>query len=455
VTGNAGVAAAVTAAAGVAAGTIVVTEDVNNGGFAQSVNAANRQATPETSTLTVAAGTYDIGDVITTVVNGTNVVYTVAGTTQTQDQVATGIAAAIQASPGASPVVNATAATNVVTLVSDVPGTAFTLTSTVTTNATATATTTTLTPAGLAATESFSVTIGGTSFSEVFAANVSTTLTNFVANNGAAINLLTGGTLSGLDTDNADADNNPATGTFEAVLITGAGTGVALTGGAISGSIIGSGSVATVSVPGIQVTANTNPVIADNVVVAVTQGADNTQAVAQATTIAGVAQVLGTGGVDAITLGGGSDALQLAAGESGFLSGGVIQVDTVTNINFGGATLSTRADVIDLLANAQQTGLVADNADIAGAAAFGGFNVINGGVAQAAVAAPTLTAAMAAIFNAGGALNGQTNAAGLFTYGGDTFLVIAGGAAGAYSSADDSVIKLVGLTGSLDSTDFV
>ncbi|HWK51571.1 MAG TPA: bluetail domain-containing putative surface protein, partial [Steroidobacter sp.] len=47
-----------------------------------------------------------------------------------------------------------------------------------------------------------------------------------------------------------------------------------------------------------------------------------------------------------------------------------------------------------------------------------------------------------------------TNAAGLFNYGDDTYLIAVGDQAGSGFGSDDYIIKVTGLTGTLDVSDF-
>ena len=445
INGNATLAAAgITAAAANADGVVVINGNANGTAFnITSATANNRQAGSEQTTVALAA-TYDVGDVVRVTINGTNYDHTVAGGAgnNTLAAVAAGLKTLIDSGTAMTATVTGTG----LTLTGVIPGFDYTVAASMATNQANTANIVTITPTGLAATEFMSVTIGGTTYSTVYATDVATTLGNFVTAHKAAIDTATGGALAA---------------TATALTITNA-NGAAPTGGTITAAVTGgdggSASVVTTQT-GITTTAHAAPTVTANSVAPVTQGADNTQALTSATTTAAVAQVVGAGGADTITLGSGYDAVQIGAGESGFIDGaGLIQVDTIVGLNFGGNGATARADVIDLLADGADTGLVANNADIATAANFNNgatMNVINGGVAQAMSTAPTLTAAVQALFLAGGALNAQANTAGLFTYGTDTYLVVAGGAAGAYNAADDIVIKVTGVSGTFDVSDLV
>lgn len=150
------------------------------------------------------------------------------------------------------------------------------------------------------------------------------------------------------------------------------------------------------------------------------------------TTVEGVSGGL-SGAVDTFTGGAGQDVFNFNVG-SGTPGATITNIDVITDLDLGSAVAAGKVDTIDL--------------------SFGVATLVNAGVAVAAPAAATLTGAINALFGAGGALNGQANTAGLFTYGGDTYLVAANGAGAAFG-ADDVIVKVTGLTGTLDLTDFV
>ncbi|NTU57999.1 MAG: hypothetical protein HGB00_03655 [Chlorobiaceae bacterium] len=85
-------------------------------------------------------------------------------------------------------------------------------------------------------------------------------------------------------------------------------------------------------------------------------------------------------------------------------------------------------------------------------------DVVNGGVAVAMNGA-SLSAAVNSLFDGGSSPfhNGSptdTNAAGLFTYGGETYLVAVGENSTGAFGADDFIVKVTGVTGILDTADF-
>ena len=114
-------------------------------------------------------------------------------------------------------------------------------------------------------------------------------------------------------------------------------------------------------------------------------------------------------------------------------------MDTITDLNLGTAAQAGRVDVIDLtfaintLVNAGQA--VAMNAQ-----ATNLFNAVNG------------------LYTPGAALNGvAAGTAGIFTYNGDTYLIAdATGAADGFNAVGgDVIVKITGVTGTLDASDFV
>jgi len=130
-------------------------------------------------------------------------------------------------------------------------------------------------------------------------------------------------------------------------------------------------------------------------------------------------------------------------------SSGVLTTDTITDLNLGGADTASSVDKINI------SGVTA-----------AAFTV----VASSAITGADLSAAVIALFAVGGALNGTTNNVGLFTFGTDTYLIGNVGAVSAGNSfgtagtaissaatleqASDFIIKVTGITGTLDASDF-
>jgi hypothetical protein len=84
-------------------------------------------------------------------------------------------------------------------------------------------------------------------------------------------------------------------------------------------------------------------------------------------------------------------------------------------------------------------------------------SVVNNGEATNLTGA-SLQDAVNALFQTGGAFDAAgaaaTEAAGLFNYGGDTYLIAAGGTAGGSFGTDDYIVKVTGVSGTLDISDF-
>ncbi len=130
-------------------------------------------------------------------------------------------------------------------------------------------------------------------------------------------------------------------------------------------------------------------------------------------------------------------------------SSGTLTTDTITDLDLGGVDVASQADIIQI------SGVTATALTV---------------VAATTITGASLSAAVNALFNAGGALNGTTNTVGLFTYGTDTYLignvgaVSAGGNFGTagtaistattLENASDFIIKVTGVTGTLDASDF-
>jgi hypothetical protein len=108
-------------------------------------------------------------------------------------------------------------------------------------------------------------------------------------------------------------------------------------------------------------------------------------------------------------------------------------VDSITDLKLGTGVIEGRGDTINLT--------------------FAVNDVVNDGIATALVGA-SLQGAVNVLFQTGGVFNNLGNAAGLFTFGSDTYLVAADGA-GTQFGSDDVIVKVTGVTGQLDATDFV
>ena len=140
-----------------------------------------------------------------------------------------------------------------------------------------------------------------------------------------------------------------------------------------------------------------------------------------------------------------TNTLTVAATNSTAASG-VLTTDTITDLNLGGVDTASGVDKINI------SGVTATALTV---------------VASSALSGASLSAAVIALFNTGGALNGTTNTVGLFTYGTDTYLIGNIGASGSsfgtgtaitdatsLENASDFIIKVTGVTGTLDASDF-
>lgn len=130
------------------------------------------------------------------------------------------------------------------------------------------------------------------------------------------------------------------------------------------------------------------------------------------------------------------------------------EIATVTDLNLGGANAGTRVDTISF---AEQT---ATGATLADAVAAGNKVIVVNGGGVTAMTGANLGTAVNALVNGGLLEAGAGNAAfGLFTWGGDTYLIGAegtgaGNAFGTTAGAD-IIIKVTGVVGTLDVSDFV
>jgi len=404
---------------------------------ASTTNFAGTPAIAETSTVTISdTAAYDAGDVIRVTINGVNFDHT-ATAGQTSTQVANALVGAINAAGQmAASAVHTPGTSSVITLVGNVAATDYTVTAVMQTEVSAgvpaVPTTVTITPADLETTETLSVTIGTNVYNQVFDTDVATTLGNFVAVNGAAINTLTGGTLSATVTD--------------LVITNAAGTG--LTGGAVSVAVVGGdggvGSTVTpvAGSPAVVQTDNADPVFADNAPTAAVPAGAPTETATAATTISAQASgdqyIAGAAAADTLTGGAGNDQFWLLSGSNGLVGTDFTTMDTITDLDLGGATQVLGVDRVVL------------NSAVFNP--FGATDLINAGTALA-MTGPNLAGAVQALFNAGGALNGSVNDVGLFTYGADTYLIATDNVGGL--NANDVIVKVTGVTGTLDLSDIV
>lgn len=192
--------------------------------------------------------------------------------------------------------------------------------------------------------------------------------------------------------------------------------------------------------------------------------------------------VLSTGGRTAYTAGVSADVLTGGAGKDTFtfdtssastadtkLTGtnltaidgnastnGRMEIARITDLNLGGDSAGTKVDTIKFAESAATTATLSDAATTAA-----NITIVNGGAATAMTGAD-LGTAVNAIVN-GGVLATSAGAgkiaAGLFTWGGDTYLIASEQTAvnDAFGNVDgrDLIIKVTGVTGTLDASDFI
>lgn len=185
--------------------------------------------------------------------------------------------------------------------------------------------------------------------------------------------------------------------------------------------------------------ANANPVVVDNTF---TPAGANTQTIAAATGTVGQASATqyigGAATSDTLTGGDGNDGFWFISGSNGLVGTTFTTMDTITDLNLGGATGVLAVDRV-VLSNSVFN-------------AFAATDLINAGTPLSMTGA-TLAVGVQALFNAGGALNGSVNDVGLFTYGSDTYLIATDNVLG--FNGNDVIIKVTGVTGTLDLSDIV
>ena len=265
---------------------------------------------------------------------------------------------------------------------------------------------------------------------------------NVAANNTAA-NIATGVTLTGDAATNSVVIQGGATGVNFAHILAGA-TGAALT------SIDGSSFAGNLTVAG----------NAFAQVIKGGSGNDNISTGGHAAFADGVSS-------DVLTGGAGNDTFAFATADTAYTvanltmlaastNDGYSELTTITDLNLGGAVAGTAVDLISFAAvgGANTAATLGDDTNTT-------WTVVNGGAATALTGA-NFGAAVNALFLTGGVLDSATATevrVGLFTWGGETFLVagegttandgFAGGVAGS-----DIVIRVTGVTGTLDAGDF-
>ena len=167
---------------------------------------------------------------------------------------------------------------------------------------------------------------------------------------------------------------------------------------------------------------------------------------------------------DTLTGGLGNDTFSFAAATDGVLTAANItaldaaaavaatnrgEIVTITDLNLGGANAGTRVDTIDFTGGPL------------GAVAAGGFAIVNGGAATALTGLDLGAALDTAIANVGilGSTVAGTAKAGLFTWAGDTYLIATSNDTLADTfgakAGEDIIIKVTGVVGTLDVSDFV
>ena len=380
-----------------------------------NVASMNAAAAAQVTKFDFGAVGYDAGDSIASTIAG-QVVTTGALAAATS---AVGAAAAFANAVNANGVLAGSGITAVITgsevsITGPASGAMFATTTANVTNALATADVETLTFAGSVVGDVYNVTVQGvalnTLISDGAVANDATTIMNLVNANAT---LLAAGVTAGAA--GAVATITDAQGQNLALSVVKAGTGTATTGSTTTGIVVtNNGNMADVTTAGHGVggAAQTLPTLVEF----------------QAPVLGG------TAASDSLEGGAGKDTYVFVGQSS--VAGGTM--DTIVELDLGGASSAVGVDTIQL------------SSAVLGYGAFGATALINAG-GTVAMNGPTLTAALQGLYNAGGTLDGATNNVGLFTYGADTYLIAADNVAGL--GANDIVIKVTGVTGTLDLSD--
>jgi hypothetical protein len=257
---------------------------------------------------------------------------------------------------------------------------------------------------------------------------------------------------AGGNTATADGSFLTADAAVGTVEFKGGSLGVAFAAGAITGS-----GVALTSIDGSAFVGNL--VASGNAFSQVIKGGSGDDVLA---TGGRAAFALGTV-ADTLTGNGGSDTFSFADLTDGVLTGANLtaidapaavtatnraEIVTITDLNLGGANAGTRVDTIDF------------SGAVLGGVAAGGFAIVNGGSATALTGLDLGAALDTAIADAGILGSGAAAPkAGLFTWSGDTYLVATNNATAANTfgavAGEDIIIKVTGVTGTLDVSDFV
>lgn len=140
----------------------------------------------------------------------------------------------------------------------------------------------------------------------------------------------------------------------------------------------------------------------------------------------------------------GSDVLTGGTGNDVFGISFVVDVttrDTITDLDFGTVNVTGQADRIVI--------------DAATAAATAASIVTLSAGEQTAITAAANFAAAVTLAGGNATLAATANTVATFTYGADTYLITNGVATGAFAAAEDTVIKITGVAGTLDVSDIV
>lgn len=419
--------------AAVAAGTTVNVSGTAGVSFTTSSAATNAVATAQVTTLDFGAINFDAGDNIEITVGVENIATGNLAAVSTPIQAAAAFATALNLNANLIAAgITAVATGNDVAITGNASGAAFVVnlagviaggvTEAAATNDRELVTMNT----DMVASDIVNFTVQGTAFQYVATGTEATdalTMANLItANAGLAAAGITAAAAAAVVTI-TDAQGQDVNFTSA---IVGTGTAPAITENGTGASVIG-------------IVVSDNTVTQQSSVAGFAAGADNTQTVAAGFVTAAITGVAGVASADTLTGGDGMDRFVFGTGHSGTPGATITNIDSITDLNVGGASNSSTVDTLQF----------------AGTTAAG-MTLVNGGVAQAMASAATLTLAVTALFDAGAALDvvDPDGKAGLFTFGSDTYLVVAGGVDGAFG-ADDYIVKVTGVTGTLDLTDFV